>query len=253
MIIDPQREITNQGLVLTMEKYLTEKTNVNEVLLVDQIMQAEFLTPIILEGEIENGVLKPGSTLDFITIINEQNESYLMAFTDWAELRKWSDQQKQTMIVTYDDLKGMVSRDDSVSGFAINPYGHNFLITPQIMDYFAKINSALLARKKEQRVSLKEPEYCPQEMLTALKQYFKTEKGVKSAYLFSAKRDGQTKPYYLFIVDYEGETGLLFPQVQAITRSFLPPEELIEILPLNSSFGLEAIKTASPFYLRMGD
>lgn len=253
MIIDPQRVITNQGLVLTMEKYLTEKTNVNEILLVDQIMQAEFLTPIILEGDIENGVLKPGSSLDFITIINEQNESYLMAFTDENELRKWSDQQKQTMIVTYDDLKGMVFRDDSVSGFAINPFGQNFIITPQIMDYFAKINSALLMQKKEQRVIIKQPENCPQEMMTALKQYFKTEKGVKSAYLFSAKRDGQTKPYYLFIVDYEGETGLLFPQVQAITRSFLPPEELIEILPLNSSFGLEAIKTASPFYLRMGD
>lgn len=250
MYIDAQKQVTNPELVIIMNKFMAEKTKVNEILLADQITHAQFLTPVILDGEIENGVLKAGSTLRFKILINEQNESYFMAFTDWDELKKWSKQTEQTFIATYEDLKGMVLKDSyEIKGFAINPYGQNFLITSEIMKFFSEIRAEII-EKKDDQILLSEPEEYPEGMLNAVTAFFKKVKEVKSAYIFLAKREGQNKPYYLLIVDYAGEMARFFPQVAAVTQKYLSGDEYIEMMPLDSSIGQKAIQKASPFYVR---
>lgn len=250
MYIDAQKQVTNPELVTIMNKFMAEKTKVNEILLADQITHAHFLTPVILDGKIENGMLEAGSTLNFKILINDQNESYFMAFTDMDELKKWSDQTEQTLIVTYEDIKDMILKDsDEIKGFAINPYGQNFLITPEIMEFFSEIRAEII-EKHDPQILLSEPEEYPPGMLNGVATLFKKVKEVKSAYIFLAKREGQSKPYYLLIVDYAGEMGRFFPQVAAATQKYLPGDEYIEMMPLDSSIGQKAIQKASPFYVR---
>ncbi|HQD53525.1 MAG TPA: enhanced serine sensitivity protein SseB C-terminal domain-containing protein [Peptococcaceae bacterium] len=250
MIFNENRPVSNPRLVDIMNKFILEKTKQNEILLINEIIQAEFLVPVILEGKIENGVLCPGSTLHFKTLINDRNEAFFIAFTDWDELRKWSKQSEQTVIAGYDDLKGLVFQEgDEISGFAINPYGQNFVLTPEIMQCFSKVRAELFAQH-DRKILLTPPDGCPEAMLNALRKFFRKKKGVQKAFLFAAQREGDPKPYYLLIIDYAGEVALLLPSITALTRKFLGEEEILELLPLNSSFGQKAAAGASPFYQR---
>lgn len=117
-MIDVNKPVTNPELVKIMNKFLEERSAENEVLLIERIYHANFLVPIIFDGEIENGVLKKGSTISFKLIANSLNESFIPAFTDWDELIKWSKNKEQTLISSYEDLKSMVTKTpDKIKGF----------------------------------------------------------------------------------------------------------------------------------------
>lgn len=69
-MIDVNKPVTNPELVGVMNKFLNERSPENEIMLIEQISKAHFLSPIIMNGEIENGVLKEGSTISFKMISN---------------------------------------------------------------------------------------------------------------------------------------------------------------------------------------
>jgi hypothetical protein len=64
-------EVELKKLVEIMNKFSNEKSAENEFVLIEKITQAHFLTPIIMQGEIENGVLKAVSTISFKMINNK--------------------------------------------------------------------------------------------------------------------------------------------------------------------------------------
>lgn len=53
--------VTNPELIKIMNEFLKEKSVENEVVLIEKIRQAHFLTPIKIEGEVENGEIKAGT------------------------------------------------------------------------------------------------------------------------------------------------------------------------------------------------
>ena len=80
-------------------------------------------------------------------IENAANDAFLLAFTDWDELVKWSTEKEETLICTYDDLKTMVLNDpDQIKGFVINPFGQNVVITPELIHYIAQRTSEIVLR-----------------------------------------------------------------------------------------------------------
>lgn len=57
-MVDINKPVTNSELVEIMNKFLNDRSAENELAFIERITQANFLTPMILDGEIENGVLK---------------------------------------------------------------------------------------------------------------------------------------------------------------------------------------------------
>ncbi len=249
-MIDVNKPLTNLELVKIMNDFLNEKNAENEVVLIEKITQAHFLTPIIIEGEIENGTIKAGTTMSFKMLTNNSGDSFFMAFTDWEELGKWSKEREETLISTYEDLKSMVDNDTQrVKGFVINPYGQNIVITPELMQYFSQRKSEIVI-KKDTNVMLGQPANYPHEMVKALSKFFNENREVESAYLFLAHMEGEAKPNLLFIIDFTGEKAAIFPRVAAIAQSYLGKDEYIDLIPLNTDFGKNATKNATPFYKR---
>lgn len=247
-MIDVNKPVTNPKLVDSINKFLTEKSAENEFVLIEKITQAHFLTPIIMQGEIENGILTAGSTISFKMIANSSDESFFIAFTDWEELAKWSKDQEQTHISTYEDLKTMVLKDtEKVKGFVINPYGQNIVITPELMQYFARRKSEIVI-EKDTKVMLGQPANYPSEMVNALSKFFKKHKEVESAYLFLAHKEGDEKPNLLLVIGFTGEKSALFPQIAAIAQDYLGKDEYIDLVPMNTAFGKDATKDVTPFY-----
>lgn len=249
-MIDVNKPVTNPELVKIMNEFVQERSVENELVLIERIMQAHFLTPVKIEGEIENGVIKAGSTISFKMLTNNSGESFLMAFTDWEELGKWSRAKEEALISTYEDLKSIVENDaQRVKGFVINPYGQNIIITPELMEYFSQRKSEIVI-KKDTNVMLGQPANYPHELVKALSKFFKENKEVESAYLFLAHMEGEAKPNLLLIIGFTGEKAALFPRIAAITQNYLGKDEYIDLIPLNTEFGKDATKNATPFYKR---
>jgi len=51
-MIDVNKPVTNPELVEIMNKYLSDNSPENEFVLIDRITRAQFISPIILDGEI---------------------------------------------------------------------------------------------------------------------------------------------------------------------------------------------------------
>ncbi|PRR81363.1 enhanced serine sensitivity protein SseB [Clostridium vincentii] len=253
-MIDVNKPLTNVELVNSMNTCLNEKTVENEFAFIEKLTKANFLAPIIFKGEIENGVIKEDSTMSFKTITNSVDEAFFLAFTDWEELGKWSKQKEQTLIVPYDDLKAMVLKDNlNIKGFVINAYGQNFLITPELMEYFSKIKSEVLevsevVVKKNTKIFLGQPAKYPQEMVDALITFFKEHNNVDSAHLFLYSREGEEKPNLLLIIDFIGGKDELFSQVAAVTKLYLGKDEYIDLISMGDTFTKNATKDSTPFY-----
>ncbi|MBU3202259.1 SseB family protein [Clostridium estertheticum] len=146
-MIKVNKPVTNPELVDSMNKFISEKSAVNELNLIEKINKAHLMTPVIISGEVEKGVIPEGTTVSFKTITNTENESYIVTFTDNDELCKWSKDKQETLAYTYDDLNGIVLENiNTVKGFVINPYNQIFIITPELMSYFSQRKAEIASK-----------------------------------------------------------------------------------------------------------
>ncbi len=145
--------------------------------------------------------------------------------------------------------KSMVLTSGNVEGFVINSFNQRLMITPEIMEYFDRRNSEMLI-KEDTKITLGQPADYPHEMIGALSDYFKKNKDIKSAYKFLAHIEGEQKSNLLFIIDFTGDKEALFPKIGTIAQDFLGKDEYIDIVPLDSDFGKNAVKNSKPFYKR---
>lgn len=241
--------VTNTELVEAMNKFINDKTAQNEIEMIDKIQSANYLSPMIFEGVIEDNVVKKDSTLSFKLLTNTSNESFYMAFTDWSELGKWSTNKEETLILRYDDLKSMIlNESSSIKGAAINPFNQNIILTSEVFKYFEQRKSEVSIRKNS-RIMLGEPANYPHEMVRELSQFFKQNKTIKSAYLFLASYENQEAPNLLLIIE-SSDGKQLYPQIGNLAQKFLSENEYIDIVPIESELGQYAIKNSTPFYKR---
>ncbi|MBU3178004.1 SseB family protein [Clostridium estertheticum] len=139
--------VTNPELVDSMNKFISEKSAVNEINLIEKINKSHLMTPVIISSVVKKGVIPEGTTVSFKTITNADNESYIVTFTDNDELCKWSKDKQETLAYTYDELNGIVLENiNTIKGFVINPYNQIFIITPELMLYFSQRKSEIATK-----------------------------------------------------------------------------------------------------------
>lgn len=151
------KPISNPMLVGAIELMKAEDTPEHRNLFVNEMMQAHFLAPAIVEpvpqpdekGEVK---IAPGSKVQFPMLSTQDGKKFFMAFTDWSELKKWQDKEdQQTFALTFDDYAAMLLRKDKEGnlspalGFVINPYGGNILVSREMA---ANLMAAKLAKAK---------------------------------------------------------------------------------------------------------
>lgn len=138
MILDLNQPIENRSLVQAMNLFLLDHRMENGKRLSAEINKGVFLTPIAPPDGSQG--LKTGDQLEGVAI-NYQllthkatGDSYLMAFTDRAELKKWSRGKVSTLVCSFDDLKHVVlSSNGQCKGFVINPVSQGITITAEEM------------------------------------------------------------------------------------------------------------------------
>ncbi len=139
--MDINKPVENPALSAAIKEMLKDNDENNQAKMINEVLNANFITPAKITPEPpapdKDGktVLPKETVIGFITLEDEVNEEYFIAFTDWKQLKRWREKEdEQTIIVTYEDLSTLVldPRGRS-SGFVINPYSDNIVIKKQLI------------------------------------------------------------------------------------------------------------------------
>lgn len=248
--MDINKPITNPNLVNVIKAI--KQGNKKEELFWEEIFKAKFLCPINMEtGKItqkENHriALGEGTSIALLSIENKQNEYFLMAFTDWDELKKWKQNfAQQTLVLSYEDYQEIIIKNDSAyHGMVINPFGENIVLDRQVLNNTRK-NEHII--QKGESVMIGIPKEYPADMVNKLKEYFAKIQNVEKAYLLWMVR-GQDSSY-LLVLDSPISSQQLFPPIGHICQPFLKGKSL-DIVLANSGLGKVAIEGQPPFFTK---
>lgn len=198
--------------------------------IVNEILKAHFLCPVYGESK-------------HLYSISDGMNRFLIAFTDWDEYYKWNStcEQPQGLVMTYYDYLKILNLID-VMGFVINPYGCNLIIDNQRIEYINKQSNVI---KKGDKIAVGKPKEKPVELIDGLIKFFKTLDCVNQGYLLWMVRNNEAS--YLLVLDADEEEQSLFPQIAEVSKPFLSGK-LLDMIPVNSSFGKTVIENQVPFY-----
>lgn len=246
--MDINEPITNKLLVDIMKKVKQNKVTME--IFWKEIFKAKFLCPIDMElgstsqKEKQKIVLGEETNISLLSIDNGKGEHFLMAFTDWDELKKWKQNQK-TLILLYDDYQEIILRKESMyQGIVINPFGENIVLDRKIL---ASTRENMETVQKGESVMLGKPKEYPTDLVNELKKYFVIMKSVDKAYLLWMVRGNESS--YLLVIDSKMSTQQLFPSIGQICQPFLRGK-LLDIILADSSLGKAAIEEQTPFFIK---
>ena len=259
-MIDVNKPVTNPALVSAIKKMRENETTENKDNVLNEVMQAHFISPVIISPRPEapnqssEVVLKEKTTISYHMVQNTENKSFFMAFTDWDALRKWqNNENQQTMIMTFDDFSAMVlNKNGNADGFVINPFGENITFTRSMIEPLKaekdrRSNGGVVEQvvKKDTKVQLGQPREYPHELVNAIITQLKKMKNVEAAYLQLMIKEGEQS--YLVVVDFIGEKRVVFDTIAKVAMPLLKGM-FIDLVPFDSDFGHSAVKNIEPFY-----
>lgn len=248
--MDINKPITNPNLVNVIKEI--KQGNKKEELFWEEIFKGKFLCPINMEigettqKENEQIVLGEGTSIVLLNIDNEQRKHFLMAFTDWDELKKWkTNYAQQTLVLSYEDYQGIILKNDSAyQGMVINPFGENIVLDRQMLSNTRK-NEHII--QKGESVMIGIPKEYPADMVNKLKDYFVKMQNVEKAYLLWIVRGNESS--YLLVLDSKISPQQLFPLIGQICQPFLKGK-LLDMVLADSGLGKGAIEGQTPFFTR---
>lgn len=246
--MDINQPVENPGLLDVMNQLRQGKDS--EEVFFSELFQAKFLCPA--QVELKDAVKGKGgkvsvggeSAVSPTSIRDQEGNHFLMAFTDWREIRKWSEEKNlKTLVLTYEDYQHIIIDGDSpYAGVVINPYGANIVLNKDMMQ---NILPDKVTMQEGETVMIGVPKDYPVKMVEALSQEFAKRKDVKCAYLLWMARGDETS--YLLVLDADGNEQKLFPVIGEICQPFLD-EEFMDMVPFYSQFGQSAAENQEPFY-----
>lgn len=141
---EANKTVINPFFVQAMRTMNADCSLENQNNMVDAMMSAHLLTPVVRQYREKPGINKANLRMSFTSIKNKNDESFILAFTDLVELKKWSKgKETDSMIMEFNDY-AMLLADSKVpyAGFVINPFGENVTVT--------KSMTAKLMKKKRE-------------------------------------------------------------------------------------------------------
>lgn len=138
-------EFNNDKLIEALLEMKEDNSLKNTGTFLNVLLNTKLLLPIGLDDDAsinDDGSIsfQEEAKIKFKSVINTDNEGYLITFTDWSELKSWDQSCKAVILNYFDILEIVLGEDDVYSGFVINPFSHNHVLTKKAID---AINNAI--------------------------------------------------------------------------------------------------------------
>ena len=125
--IDVNKPVENPKLLAAFERHRNERTENSATNVANAIFEATYLAPILPDemktspsnssGKIN---IEKGSLIKFLNCFDDNENCFFPIFTDWNEIKAWTDQPVDSIILSSEDVFYM-SGGESFSGAVINP------------------------------------------------------------------------------------------------------------------------------------
>lgn len=242
--------VKNPAFISKLKQFDEDKTRKNELELIQELRQMQYLTPVTLVGKDENGRPAEKVQVKFRAATSTQGESFFAMFSDMDELSKWAGDSNDTMTLTYEELERLVnSQAEEIAGFVVNPSHQNLIIRKATMN---KISHPFQQTQiSPDMVVLSKPEPSPKKLIKAMNTFFKGCNEVLSAWLFQANyKANPDEPHFLVVISLTNgaDQEKVFRNTVDAVRGDLEAGQYLDLMPSSGKFGKEAIEDKKPFY-----
>ncbi len=198
-----------------------------------ELLKARLLCPVELETPppVEDAPVKIEGKIKIFGLNAQDGRSFLMAFTDAEELKKWRDKEEEQIMVwsiaRYANI--LLKQGCPHEGVVINPFGENIIVK---REYLPKLLQRIRAAQKPLVVGEEEviTDYSgyPEGLIPALCAYLSQSGDVERAYMTEMTKEDEQD--YLLIVDTKENPRYLFPCINNATEPYLKDKKMKIIL-----------------------
>lgn len=242
-------EIDNSKLIELINKMKEEQTMETQNNVISEVLRSKFMCPVILEGAPKGGgkiEVTKDTKMQFSIVKTKDGKNFLIAFTSDGEVHKWQkDKVQQSIIYTFEDFAMIISGNDSLEGFVIDPMGANIVFTKSMIKEIKASVTKESTLEKDTPVEVGIPKDYPEELIAKLIDVFRNMSDVKKAYLLMMTKEEE--PSYLLIVDAQGKEKDYFNNIATAAIPFLNGLPL-NMLPINTEFAQKIVADFMPFY-----
>lgn len=243
--------IDNTHLIELIQKLKEEKTMEVQNQVISEVLKSRFMCPVVLEDAPKGGgkiEVNKNTKIQFSIIKTQDGKNYLMAFTSDPEVHKWQKTKvQQSIIYTFEDYAKIVTSNDNLAGFVIDPMGCNIVFTVDMIKEIKNNITKETVVEKDTEVQLGIPKDYPEELANKLRDVFRNIEEVKEAYLLLMTNGDELS--YLVILDADGKEKEHFNTIASAAIPFLDKMPL-NLLSANTEFGETAKKDFKPFYTK---
>lgn len=261
MPVDVNKPVENPVLKALLNEYgnadQTQRNALAEKIAEETALRAHLLAVIhVNENDIEHhgdgtAVFRQNSSISFEMFKAADGTDFLPVYTDWEELRKYEkykDIHINTLILSFDDIASITA---GRAGAVIDPFSHNFVISPADIVHIKQHKDAVTKGysentvQKDTTVQIGEPADYPHEMAEAVRQYAKTDRSVKAVWLKLMIKENERS--YLLIVDFDGDRDTVFSAIADTAVKHIHNGLPVDMVPYADSFGRKAA-SGKPIY-----
>lgn len=255
-----RKPVSNPDIVVCANLFVQEMSRRNSAPalrenLIKAVTNGEFLIPANKDVKYdETGKIENGSQISFQVIRNQQGQNFIPVYTDMLEFKKFDQEGKFAgIIVPFAGIKPLLEKAE---GIIINPQGVNIPLNMKVnqkkQDTAASPGRQALQgldNEEESRYDegyvLKDDAEIPEEMLGEIKDFLRTQSGVKKAYAVGIERNG--RPGCLYVVDYEGDSIAMYQGLVMTSARYIGALQ-VEMKDYSQPDAQRAIAGKAPFY-----
>lgn len=221
-----------------------------------ELLRAKLLCPVELQDmtppPAEGVPVKIEGRIKMFVLNSSDKRSFLMAFTDAEELKKWRDkEEEQIMVWSIARYANIIMKPGCPhDGIVINPYGENIIVKkeyiPKLMHRLQMIQRPFIVGDEQEAV-LDDYSAYPDGLMVALCDYLEESGDVRRAYITEMTKDGETE--YLLIVDTTENPRYLFPCINNVAEQYLGDKKM-SIIPYGTELANAVIGESKLLFVR---
>ena len=215
--------------------------------------QAHFLSAVHPAKDSQPGEQK----YDFPVLTTGKGNLFYPIFTDLDELSKWTEEKDSgSVVLDFDSYAEMVAQDSRVQGLVVDPYGANFILDRDMVNYL-QVQKAFVGKlaieqmfqqKEDAGPQLRTPDPYPTALVQARADYMATHDSIRRAWLRLMENEDETS--YLVIIDAEDtDTHGDFGEVSSAAMPHLQ-DMYLDLITLEDEFSRSAVEGVEPFYTK---
>lgn len=242
--------IDNTKLISLIEKLKEEKSMEAQNAVISEVLRTRFMCPVILESAPKGGgkiQIGKDTKIQFSIIKTNDGRNFLMAFTSDSEVHKWQKEKvQQSIIYTFEDYAMIVTNNENIDGFVIDPKGCNITFTKEMIKQIKQSVTRESVIEKDTEVQLGVPKDYPEELVNKLKDLFLNMTDVRKAYLLLMTKNEELS--YLLVIDAQGNEKEYFNTIATASIPFLKGMSL-NFIESDTELGQKIATDFTPFYV----